>query len=114
MNGLKFLLCTICIFAIVSVSGCIVIRGRRPLAVEIEEIEIDYAPPGPPTTVVVTRPARPSRVHIWIDGRYVVRSGKWAWVKGHWARPARRGAVWVPGHTRRRGRVWVWTPGHWR
>jgi hypothetical protein len=114
MDGLKYLLCIVCMYALVSVSGCIVIRDRGPHAVEIEEIEIDYEPPAPPTTIVVTRPPRPSRVHVWIEGHYVVRSGKWVWVKGNWARPTHKGAQWVPGHTRRRGKAWVWTPGRWR
>jgi hypothetical protein len=63
--------------------------------------------------VVVSRPAPPSRFHVWIEGHHVVHSGGGVWVGGHWARPARRGATWVPGHTRRSGEVWIWRPGHW-
>ncbi len=111
MNGLKYLLGLTCLLAAVFVPGCIVISGDLP-PIEVAEVEIDCAPP-PPPVVIVTRPAPPSGLHIWIDGRYVVRSGAWVWVGGHWARPEHRGAVWVPGHTRQRGHVWLWRPGHW-
>ena len=110
MNGLKGFLYIICFIAIVILSGCVVV-SRGPNAVEVGEVEIGFPPPPPPAVVV--RPAPPSRFHVWIDGHYVVRSGSWVWVGGHWARPSRRGAVWVPGHTRRGERSWHWRPGHW-
>ncbi len=112
MNGLKCLLYIICCLAVVVVSGCVVVSGE-PLDIEVEEIEIGCPPPPPPPMVIVTRPSRSSRFHIWIEGHHVVRSGTWVWVHGHWARPVRRGAVWAPGHTRRSGRVWIWSPGYW-
>ena len=114
MNGFKYLLCTICIFAVVFECGC-VIRPAPIRVVDVEGIvEIDFGPPPAPATVIVSRPRRPSKVHIWIDGHHVVRSGRWVWVKGHWAKPQRGSAVWVPDHARRRGKAWRWTPGHWR
>jgi hypothetical protein len=112
MNSVKYLLYINCFFAVVFVSGCIVVSDR-PIAVEVEEIEIGCPPPPPPPMVIVKRPPRPSRFHIWIEGRHIVRSGKWVWVSGHWARPARSGATWVPGHTRRSREVWIWRPGRW-
>jgi len=112
MNGLKCLLYIICFFAIAVLPGCIVVSGE-PVAVEVEEIEIGFPPPPPPPMVVVERPARPGRFHVWIEGHHVVQSGRWVWVGGHWARPVRRGAKWVPGHTRRSGEVWIWRSGCW-
>jgi hypothetical protein len=112
MNGLKCLLYIICLLSITVVTDCVVVSGE-PVAVEAEEIEMGFPPPPPPPMVVVTRPARPSRFHIWIEGHHVVRSGEWVWVGGHWARPARRGMKWVPGYTRRVERGWIWRPGHW-
>jgi hypothetical protein len=111
MSGLKCLLYIICFLAVIAISGCIVV-SREPNAVEVQEVEVGFPPP-PPPAVVVTRPPRPSGLYIWIEGQYVVRSGNWVWVGGHWARPERRGAVWVPSHTRRGERGWYWRPGHW-
>ena len=111
MSGMKQFVCIICV--LVLVSGCVVVPGGRR-AVKVMEIEIGFPPPPPPPMVIVNRPARPSSFHIWIEGHHVVRSGKWVWEKGHWARPSRRGASWVPSHTRRSGDVWVWRSGHWR
>ena len=112
MGGLRQFLLVTCILAFVFLSGCVMVPGG-PIAVEVEEIEIGFPPPPPPPMVIVKRPQRPSRFHIWIEGRHIVRSGKWVWVGGHWARPAWSGAKWVPGHTRRSREVWIWRPGCW-
>ena len=112
MSGPKCLLYIVCCLAEVTVSGCIVVSGKSR-EVEVAEIEIGCPPPPPPPMVIVSRPPRPSRFHVWIEGHHVVRSGIWVWVHGHWARPVRRGAVWAHGHTRRSGDVWIWSPGHW-
>jgi hypothetical protein len=111
MNFKKYLLLTVYISMIIFESGCVVIHGR-PFG--IEEIEIDIGPPPRPEVVIVTRPPRPSSVHIWIDGHFIVSAGKWVWIEGRWERPPRRGVVWVGPHTRRKGPCWGWTPGHWR
>ena len=112
MNGMKYLLTGVCFLTMVLGPGCIVISDG-PAPVVAEEIEIGCAPPPPPEPVIVTRPPRPSRFHIWIEGHHVVRSGAWVWVHGHWERPPRRNKVWVRSHAMRRGPVWIWTPGHW-
>lgn len=66
----------------------------------------------PAAPVVKLHPVRPSPHHVWIDGGWVVRDGRYVWVDGYWARPP-RGHIWVVGHwTRRRG-GWIWIPGHW-
>jgi len=109
MKSLKYLLCISCLVMIVCEPGCVVVSGE-PFA--FEEIEIDIAPP-PPPVVVVTRPPRPSGIHVWIDGHYIVSTGRWVWRPGHWRRPERRGAVWAPPRTRRKGDRWGYRPGHW-
>jgi hypothetical protein len=109
MKSLKSLLCVFCLVTIVYMPGCIVVSGE-PFA--IEEIEIDVAPP-PEPVVVVTRPPRPSGIHVWIGGHFIVETGRWVWVEGHWARPRHRGARWVPPRTRRKGSHWGYRPGHW-
>ena len=112
MNFIKYLLLTVCISAIIFESGCVIVA---PEPIVVDEVEIDIGPPPPPPDVViVTRPPRPSSVHIWIEGHYIVSGGKWVWVKGRWERPPQRGRVWVQPHTRQRGSRWGWTPGHWK
>ena len=110
MKSLKYLLCLLCFVMIACEPGCVVISGEPHV---FDEIEIDIAPPPPPGVVIVARPPRPSSVHIWIDGHFIVSSGRWVWVSGHWGRPERRGMVWVPPRTRRKGGRWGWRPGHW-
>ena len=112
MNGIKYLLIGTCLLAVVLGSGCVIVSDESGPVV-VEEIEIGCAPPPPPVTVIVTRPPRPSRFHIWIEGHHVVHSGTWVWVHGHWERPPHRKKVWVRSHAVRRGPVWIWTPGHW-
>ena len=70
------------------------------------------APPPPPRAVVVTRPARPDARHVWVGGHYSYRGGRYAWVKGAWKLPPRRGVVWVPGRFDSRKGVWI--SGTWR
>jgi len=110
MSSREHLLNVTCLCAAVLLSGCIVVSGEPG---QVAEVEIAYAPP-PPPVVVVTRPPPPSSLYIWIEGQYVVQSGGWVWVEGHWAQPPHRGAVWTPGHTRQSGHAYRWQPGHWR
>jgi hypothetical protein len=67
--------------------------------------------PGAP--VVKVHPLAPSPKHIWIDGEWAWRGGRYVWVDGYWVTP-RVGMVWVGGNWRHRRGGWVWTPGHWR
>ena len=76
MNGMKYFLSGVCLLVIVIVSGCVVVSDGHALVV-VEEIEIGCAPPSPPAAVIVTRPPRPSRFHIWIEGHHVVQAGEW-------------------------------------
>jgi hypothetical protein len=112
MNVSKFVLNTACLLATFLAPGCIIISETAD--VEIDEIEIDSPPPEAPTEVV-TRPARPTRHHVWIGGHHIVHAGTWVWVwvHGHWAKPPHREAERMPCHTRRKSEIWVWTPGYW-
>lgn len=112
MKVLKCLLNITCLFIAVSLAGCIV-TFEEATTIEVEEIEIDYPPPPAPPEVVVTRPARPSRHHVWIGSHHIVSSGTWVWVHGHWAKPPHSNAAWMPCHTRRKSELWVWAPGYW-
>jgi hypothetical protein len=106
----KYILLIICFSAFLYISGCVIVPGGGYAA---GELEVDMAPP-PPPPVVVERPPRPGSLYIWIDGHYIVSSGRWVWVRGRWELPPRRGNIWVEPHVRQRGPRWGYTPGHWR
>ncbi len=63
--------------------------------------------------VVVVKPAKPGKNHVWIGGRWVVSGGKYVWTKGKWSRK-KPGKNWVPGHWKKVQAGWKWIPGHWR
>ncbi len=65
-------------------------------------------------TVVVNRPAPPSRSHVWVDEEWVPQGRGYAWHGGYWAAPPRRNAVYVKGHWSHTGRGHVWIAGRWR
>ena len=67
-----------------------------------------------PNAPVFARPVAPSAKHIWIDGEWVWRGGRYEYANGYWVVPSRFGAVWVPGHWKQSRRGWFWKPGHWR
>ncbi|MBN2181571.1 MAG: hypothetical protein JW715_06635, partial [Sedimentisphaerales bacterium] len=78
MKSSKYLLCIFCLAMIIFEPGCVVIHGGPYV---YDEIEIDIAPP-PPPRVIVTPPPRPSSVHVWIEGHYIVTGGRWVWSPG--------------------------------
>ena len=61
-----------------------------------------------PTAPVVVRPPRPRPEHIWVEGEWEWRDGRYVYMPGYWTLP-RRGFHYVPGYWRhtRRGEVWV-------
>lgn len=65
-----------------------------------------------PEAPVVVRPPAPSPRHIWIDGGWVVRGGRYVHKNGYWAAP-RRGRHWVDGYWAPRRHGYVWVSGHW-
>ncbi len=76
-------------------------------------IYVHVRPPRP-HGVVVVRPARPSRAHVWVAEEWTPAGGSYAYHAGYWAVPPRPGAVWIAGHwhhERHRGDIWI--PGHW-
>jgi hypothetical protein len=101
-------------FASLMATGCyshrtVVVHERARYAPEREVIVME-APPAPRREIIEVAP---STRHIWIEGYWVRRGDRWAWVKGHYeVRPSER-AHWVAGHWDHTPRGWVWTPGHW-
>jgi len=66
-----------------------------------------------PNEPVYTRPIAPSPRHVWIEGGWVERGGRYEWSNGYWMLP-RPGMVWIPGGWCHRRGGWAWVPGHWR
>lgn len=61
---------------------------------------------------VGVRPIAPSPNHVWIDGGWVARGGRYVHTDGYWTAP-RRDQYWVEGYWARARGGWVWVPGYW-
>jgi len=65
--------------------------------------------------VVVKKPVKARRGHVWREGHWVYsnKKGKYIWRKGQWVKK-RPGKVWVKGHWKLVPGGQRWVPGHWR
>lgn len=63
--------------------------------------------------VVVVKPAKPGKKHVWIDGHWKVKGNKYVWVKGRWAKK-RLDKIWVKGQWERKRSGWIWVGGYWK
>ena len=65
--------------------------------------------------VIVKKPAKAKRGHVWREGHWVYngRKGRYVWRKGHWVKK-RPGKVWVKGHWKKVPGGQRWVPGHWK
>jgi len=93
-NYLLYFIAMITIASMVSCTATYVVRER-------------------PAEVVYTRPAPPSRDHVWISGDWVWAGGRYEWHEGHYER-RREGYHWAEGHWQEAKGGWKWVPGHWR
>src|SRR5215208_3808897 len=93
------------------VSGCHTRRVYSPVVATAptREIVVTEAPPAPRQEVIGVAPS-PS--HVWVQGHWTYRSGRYVWMPGHHELRPRPTAAWVAGHWDRTSRGWVWTPGH--
>ncbi|MGD0343215.1 MAG: hypothetical protein ABSA76_16055, partial [Bacteroidales bacterium] len=68
-----------------------------------------------PTYVEVSRPPRPSNLHIWIDGDWAWNYQTHVYVQkaGYWERP-RQSQTYVSGHWQTTPRGKSWAKGHWQ
>jgi hypothetical protein len=95
-----------------------------PPTIVVQQPAPVYVAPPPAEVIVVRQPLPPRVVEvvpapqpgmIWISGYYAPRGGRWEWVRGHYERPPRQGAVWVPPHHNERGSDRVeFSMGFWR
>lgn len=77
-------------------------------------IVVTQAPPAPPQDVVVTRPSRPSSDHVWIEGHWTIRNGRYEWIPGGWERPPYSGARWIaPRWERRSDGTYIFYEAYW-
>ena len=62
--------------------------------------------------VIVKKPARARKGHVWVNGHWKANGRNYVWVKGHWVQK-RRGYRYTPGRwvTVRGGHKWK--PGVW-
>ena len=67
-----------------------------------------------PVAPVMIRTIAPSPRHVWVDGDYVWREGRYDYNNGYWAEPPFPGQRWIKGHWKNKRSGWVWVPGHWR
>ncbi|MEO7311891.1 MAG: hypothetical protein ABIX01_15915 [Chitinophagaceae bacterium] len=66
-----------------------------------------------PSVPVYARPLAPSRGHVWVEGDWIWRNGKYVYQQGYWMEP-RRGQNFVAGYWKQSRYGWQWTPGRWQ
>lgn len=89
--------------------------GAAPVASSNQgTIVVTQAPPTAPANVVVTRPSRPSSDHVWVEGHWTIRNGRYEWVDAAWQRPPYSGARWIaPSWERRSDGSYVFYEAYW-
>lgn len=63
---------------------------------------------------VSTRPAQPTRNHVWIDEEWQPRGRHYKYTGGHWQIPPRNGYIRKEGHWQKTKRGNRWILGSWR
>ena len=62
---------------------------------------------------VMLRPVCPTFRHVWVADEYVPVGRGYAYRRGYWAIPPRRGLIWIAGHWENRPYGYVWISGRW-
>jgi hypothetical protein len=76
-------------------------------------IMVTQAPPAAPQ-MVYTQPSRPTSDHVWVEGHWTIRDGRYAWVDARWELPPRSDARWVaPRWERSSDGSYVFYEGYW-
>ncbi len=103
---MKYLHLRLAALALIATATLFVAPGKA------SAIGVDIRVGGPPPApgYVDRRWAPPYRGAVWIDPHYEWVNGRWAWVRGYYGYPPRRGAAWVPG----RYHNGYWRGGYWR
>jgi hypothetical protein len=99
--------------AVLAVLSCVPAFAQVRVRADLGPVRIRIAPDAPPRPRVETRPARPSRNHVWIGGYWDRQDDRWAWAPGRWEEPGQRGSRWVEPRYRREGKAYRYEPAHW-
>lgn len=76
-------------------------------------IVVTQAPPVAPQAVYA-QPARPTSDHVWVEGHWTIRDGRYAWVEARWEMPPRSDARWVaPRWERSSNGSYIFYEGYW-
>jgi hypothetical protein len=76
-------------------------------------IMVTQAPPAAPQSVYA-QPTRPSSDHVWVEGHWTIRDGRYAWVDARWELPPRSDARWIaPRWERASDGSYVFYEGYW-
>ncbi len=93
------------LFVVVLIAGSQFISSQG----SAQEIFVKVRPAEP----VYVRPPKPRPEHIWVEGEWEWRGGRYVYVNGFWA-PPRPGFHYVRGFWRHTNRGEVWVHGGWR
>jgi hypothetical protein len=76
-------------------------------------ILVTQAPPVAPQ-MVVAQPARPTSDHVWVEGHWTIRDGRYSWIDARWEMPPRSDARWVaPRWERSSNGSYIFYEGYW-
>src|SRR5678815_5657265 len=89
------------------VIGCYTKRTYSPVVATAPTgtVIVTEAPPAPRQEVIGVAP---STSHVWVQGYWSYRNGRYVWMPGHYELRPRPAAAWVAGHWDRTSRGWVW------
>lgn len=93
-----------------------VVVVQQPAATTMPQgtIVVTQAPPVAPQAVYTTQPARPTSDHVWVEGHWTIRDGRYAWVEARWEMPPRSDARWMaPRWERSSNGSYVFYEGYW-
>lgn len=93
--------------------SCIAIGSLISIENASSQVLVKVKPVRP--AVVVVKPAKARKNHIWIDGHwaYSHKLNRYVWIDAKWVKRPRGKAKWVPGHWNKVPGGWKYVPGHW-
>lgn len=72
-----------------------------------------YVKVAPPAQPQITRPQKPNKNAIWIDGYWSWTGTNYTWAKGYWHSKKPVGQEWSPSHWVKTDRGWYRKHGKW-
>ena len=78
-------------------------------------IMVTQAPPAAPQAVYSAAASpRPTPDHVWVEGHWTIRDGRYAWIDGRWELPPRSDARWMaPRWERASDGSYIFYEGYW-